>query len=591
MSSKPGRISRFWKELKRRHVLRSLAIYAGTAFVILEAATIIFPRWDLPDWTIDLVLYLLILGAFITFIVTWIFDITPHGVELTKPLEEVPESEGPADSKVWKAATYISVVVILGLIVFNLATSKTLKAGDIQSLVVLPFDNFTGDEQLEYFVSGMHASLIGDIGKVSGLRVTSKTTANTFKGADMSLPEIAEELSVDAVVETQVMCLGDTICMQVRVVSSYPDEKLLWAADYRKEKSQILNLYNQVTRQIAEEVKIKLSPEEERVLNEIRTVNKEAYDHYLMGLFYWDKLSKESLDKALEYFNKAIEIDPEWAPPYSGIAQVWVGLAQMGFAGPEVAGPMIFGNLNTALKLDPGFAAVHYAQGLVGVWVEWNWEKGEKEFLKALELNPNDVMSRIYYAHLLTILQRNDEAVIQAELAVELDPLNPLVLGLHAVVLGASHMWEEALPYLQKAISLDPYSYFAHHVMELVSYEAGDADAFIKAVRFVFPFEEEAFESIELTLEEKGIQHAYGEVVSQLEILQESSFLVPVHMANRFARTGQYEKAMIQVELGFEVHDQNMPYIATGFNKLDQLYSDTRFISIIEKLKLPMPEN
>jgi adenylate cyclase len=592
MSNKPGRISRFWKELKRRHVHRSLAIYAGTAFIILEAATIIFPRWDLPDWTIDLVLYLLIIGAIITFIVAWIFDITPQGVQITKPLDEVTKTEKPTDSKVWKAATYISLIVIAALIILNIVPiGKSIKTGDISSLVVLPFDNFTGDDQLEYFVSGMHASLIGDMGKVGGLRVISKTSSNTYKDVDMSIPEIASELAVDAVVETQVMCLGDTICLQVRVITPFPEEKQLWAADYREEKSQILNLYNRVTRQIADEVRIELSPDEERVLNESRTVNKEAYDAYLMGLFYWDKLSKESLDKALEYFNKAIEIDPDWAPAYSGLAQVWAGMAQMGFAAPEIAGPMIYENINKALELDPDFAASHYTLGIIGVWIEWNWEKGEQEFLTALKLNPNDAMSRIYYAHLLTILQRNDEALIQGQQAVDLDPLNPLILALHAVVLGCVDQREEAIEHIEKAISIDPMSFFAHHVLEFASYDVGDVDAFLKSVRFIFPFEEDIFLSIEKTSEEKGLQAAYEEVVVHLEALQQSMFLVPVHMANRYVRIHQYDKAMEQVELGFEVHDQNMPYIAGGFNNLDPLYTNPRFLTIIEKLNLPMPED
>ena len=590
MANKPGRISRFWKELKRRHVHRSLAIYAGTAFIILEAATIIFPRWGLPDWSIDLMLYLLILGAFITFVVAWIFDITPQGVQKTKPLDEVTETEKPADSKIWKAATYISIVVIIGLVILNVLPKTQLKAGDIQSLVILPFDNFTGDDQLEYFVSGMHASLITDMGKVGGLQVKSKTTSNTYKDVDLTIPEIATELAVDAVVETQVMCVGDTICIQVRVVTPFPEEKQLWVADYREEKSQILNLYNRITRQIANEVRIELSPDEERVLNVTRTVNEEAYDAYLMGLFYWDKLSKEALDKALEYFNIAVELDPDWAPPYAGIGQVWVGLAQMGFAGPEIAGPMIFENLNKALELDPDFAGTHYTQAVVAVWVEWNWEKGEKEFLKALELNPNDARARIFYAHLLTILQRTEEAISQGQRAVNLDPLNPLVLGLNAAVLGAVDQWEEALAQLEKAISIDPFSFFAHHILEFVSYEVGDVDAFLKAIRFVFPFEEEAYLSIEKRAEE-GIQSAYEEVVAQLEVLQQSTFLGPVHMSNRYVRIHQYDKAMDQVELGFEIHGQNIPYICGGFSKLDSLYTNPRFLAIIEKLKLPMPEN
>ena len=590
MSTKPGRLSRFWKELKRRHVLRSLAIYAGTAFIILEAATIIFPRLALPDWTIDLVLYLLILGVFITFIVAWIFDITPQGVQLTKPLEEVGETDRPSDSKVWKAATYISLIVIVALIIFNLVPIKQLKAGDIQSLVVLPFDNFTGDDQLEYFVSGMHASLIGDMGKVEGIRVIGKTSSNTYKNADLTIKEIASELAVDAVVETEVMCLGDTICIQVRVVTPFPEEKLLWTSDYREEKSQILSLYNRVTRQIADEVRIELSPEEERVLNTARKVNKEAYDDYLMGLYYWDKLSKEALDKALEYFNRAIEIDPDWAPPYSGLAQVYLGMAQMGFVAPEIAGPLGVENLQKALGLDPEFASSHYTQALISTWMGWNWEQGEKEFLLALKLNPNDAMSRIYYAHLLMHLQRKEEALTQGQLAIDLDPLNPLILGLYAVVKSYADQWEEAHKLLEKAISLDPFSYFAHLILEPVSYQTGDKDGLLRSIRFCFPLEDEVFQSIEKTSREEGIEVAYQEFVTQLEILGESRFLLPVQMANRYLYLHQYDKAMDHLELGFEVHDQNMPYIASGYAKMEALHTNPRYLVLMEKLNLPMPE-
>jgi len=590
MSKDPGKLSRFWKDIKRRGVLRSLAVYAGTAFVVLEAATIIFPRWNLPDWSIDLLLYMLILGAFITVIVSWIFDFTPQGMQRTKSLEEEPEPAKVPDSRIWKAATYISLVVIVALVIFNVLQVKNpIKAGDIRSMVVLPFDNFTGDDQLEYFVAGMHASLIGDMGKVGGMRIISKTSSNKYRDANLSIPEIAEELDVDAVVETQVMCLGDTVCLQVRLVTPYPEERQLWAADYREEKSQILNLYNRLTRQIAEEVKVELSPNEERILTASRTVDKQAYDDYLMGLFYWDKLSQESLALALDYFNRAIERDPTWAPAYSGIAQVWTGMAQMGFAAPEVAGPMIFENLAKALELDPEYAASHYNQAMIAVWIEWNWEKGEQEFLTALELNPNDAMVRIYYAHLLTILLRNDEAVAQGEMALKLDPLNPLVHALDAVVMASDGQWEEAMLHVQKAASIDPSSFFAHHIMEFVSFENGNGDAFMKAIRFVFPFEEGQFSSIENTLEKEGLTAAYREVITYLEVLEQSQFLVPIHMANRYIRTDQKEKALAYIMKGLEVHDQNIPYLVTGFLGYEPLFDDPRFLSLVGQLNLPSP--
>ena len=592
MPDKPKGLSHFWKEVKRRNVLRSLAIYAGTAFIILEACSLIFPRWGLPDWSIDLVLWLLIMGAFVNVIISWIYDITPQGVQKTKPSSQIQEGAGPADSKKWKAATYISLVVIVALIFLNIVGGpKQLRAGDIQSLVVLPFDNFTGDDQLEYFVEGMHASLIGDMGKVGGLRVISKTSSSIYKNVDMSLPEIAAELAVDAVVETQVMCLGDSICLQVKVVTPFPEEKLLWIADYKEEKSQILNLYNRVTRQIAEEVKIELTPHEELILTQTRTVNKEAYDDYLMGLYYWDKLGKEPLEKALDYFNSAIEHDSQWAPPYAGVAQVWVGMAQMGFVAPQIAGPSIFENLSKALDLDPDFAASHFTQAAIAVWTEWNWEKGEKEFLKAISLNPNDAMSKIYYAHLLMSLQKKEEALALGQLAVDLDPLNPLILGLYAVVLSYGDQWEDAYEYLEKAISIDPYNYFAHMILEPVAYHVGDLKGLLKSVKFCLPFEDSIHQDIAKIAEEEGIVAAYSEIVNQLEIMGPSSHQGPLHMANRYIVLNQYIKTIELLEMGFEIHDNNMPYIACGYGKMEALYDNPRYIALMEKLKLPMPED
>jgi len=226
---------------------------------------------------------------------------------------------------------------------------------------------------------------------------------------------------------------------------------------------------------------------------------------------------------------------------------------------------------------------------VIGVWVEWNLEKGEKEFLTALELNPNDAMSRIYYAHLLACLQRTDEALVQGQMAVDLDPLNPLVLALHGVVLGCADQREEELAVIKKAASIDPSSFFAHHVMEFASFDVGDVDAFIKAIRFIFPLEEDKFQTIEKRAREESLKAAYEELVIHLEDLMPSMFFVPVHMAIRYVRIGQFDKAMEQVELGLQVHDQNMPYIATGFTNLVPLYTDPRFKAIMEQLKLPKP--
>jgi tetratricopeptide (TPR) repeat protein len=227
---------------------------------------------------------------------------------------------------------------------------------------------------------------------------------------------------------------------------------------------------------------------------------------------------------------------------------------------------------------------------LIAGWVQWNWEAGEQGFKTALELNPSDAMSHIYYAHLLVCLNRNEEALVHGEKAVELDPLNPLILSLYAAVLSTSDQLDYALVNLEKALSIDPYNFFAHHILEFVSYDVGDREQFMRAIRFIFPLEEETFQSIERTAANDGLQSAYEELVANLEILSKSTFLVPVHFANRYVRIHQNEKALDQLELGLQVHDQNMPYITCRFLRMEPLFGNPRFQALVDTLKLPMPE-
>ena len=588
MPDSPNKLSQFWHELKRRNVLRSLAIYAGSAFVFLEAATIIFPRWGFPNWTIDLVLYLLILGAFITIIVSWIFDITPQGVQKTKPLEESTETEKPAASKVWKAATFISLVVIAGLLTFNIfGGTRSLKAGDIQSLVILPFDNFTGDEQLENMVSGMHSLLIGDMGRIGGLRVLGNTTSNKYKDAVLSAPEIAAELNVDAVLEATVMCLGDSVCMQFRLVSTSGNEEQLWVADYREDKSQILNLFNRITRQIAEELIITITPEEERILAKSRTVNKEALDEFLK--INRNDFSREMLYKYLEYLNNAAEKEPDWAPIYAALANVWLTIAQVGYEPMEIAGPKIFENLNKALELDPDLAEGHGLTGLIAFLTEWDWEKAETGLLKGLAANPSHAGARVLYAQLLCCLQRYDEALIQGRLAIELDPLNPLVQAWYGAVLTFTGDFETALAYGEKVRADDPGNVGANMIIGVAAFKCGDYDKAMEAARYFLPFEGVDFKEVEIIYEESGFVAAYEEVLRQKEVLAQKGYVPPVSLADKYMMVDQPDKAMDWLEKGFEAHDPVMPYIATHGYFFEPLFDNPRFIDILEKMNLPLP--
>jgi TolB-like protein len=490
-----------------------------------------------------------------------------------------------------------AAIIIVSLIVFNfIGGGKMAKAGSIGSIVVLPFSNYTGQDTLEWFVSGMHSSLIQDMGKLGSLHIPGTTTSQVFKGSDKTIKEITSELKVDAALETAVLCLGeDTICFQTRLIKSGGDEEQLWIADYRVARNQILNWYNGVTKQIAKEIKIELTAEEERLLSKSRIVDREAYDSYLLGLYFLEDFSLESLNKARDHLKSAIEKDPDWAPLYAGLAKVWIGIAQTGFESPTIAYQNVYDNLDKALRLDPDLSDAHFISGMSAYLNEWDWTKGEKELVKALAINPNDVMSRIYYAQLLGILQRPDEAITQGQLAIELDPLNPLTQILYSYLLIEVDDCVAALAQLEKVIAVDPENFIANNVVECAAYRCKDYNKTFEATKNstlnVINIEEDAHKEIERIFNEQGFVAAYEEIMSQWEVFVQGNPDAPVAMAIGYIYANQPDKAMDWIEKGFEIHDPNMPYIATPGYNLDPLFGNPRFINIVKKMNLPLPKN
>ncbi len=588
MPNNSNRLSRFWQELKRRKVIYVITVYASAAFVIIELVNNVVEPLNLPERTPTIVIIILVIGFPIAVIMSWIFDLTPKGMERTKPLSVVQEGEGPVSQNRWKIATYVSIAVIIGLIILNLVGRPTmLRAGDIKSLVVLPFENFTGDDQLENVVSGMHAMLVGDMGRISEVRVLGKTTSNVYKDVDISASEIASELNVDAVVEASVMCFGDTVCMQFRLVRTTGEEEQLWIADYKEDKSQIFNLYNQITKQIADEIMIELTPEEERIFAKSRTVDRDAYDAFVRSYQYWDDLSLESLNKALDYLNLASEKDPDFAPIYSGLAQVWVGLAQMGFAAPEVAGPKIFENLNKAIELDPDFPDSHFIRGIIAVWTEWDWEKGEKEFLKAIAINTNNAMSRIYYAHLLMILKRYDEAHFHSQMAAELDPMNPMVLALSAMVDEHGRI-QQSLEKSKNALEIDPEHHFALLAYAEATYFNGDYKRSIETELKTWPgLNDEAKEDIMAVFQDKGYVEAILTMLAYVEEYARTNYVGNFELGEYYWKAGDLDRSIEYFIKAYEMHDPMMPYITLSEIGFDDIKDDPRIISIIEEMNLP----
>jgi len=453
-----------------------------------------------------------------------------------------------------------------------------------QSVLVLPCVNYTGTDTLDYFLAGMHDAMIGDIGKISALRVISTTTARTYKDAEKSIPEIATELGVNNIIEPSVLCLGDSVCLRLKALSAYPEEKQLWVQDFKVEKSQILSLYNIVTKDMADRINVALTPQEEKLLAEARLVDNEAYDAYIKGKLYLDMISQESLPLSTEYFKRAIEIDPEWAPPYAGLAEVGSYEKQMGFVSPSIPLTMIYKNLNKALELDPNSANTHYTKAIIAVWTEWDWETGENEFKKAIELNPNNALCRMFYAHLLGILQRPDEALYQGNIALELDPMRPFILGLYS---GMDGDIQSAIKLCEKALSIDPDHHFANYALESFHYLNGDYQKSIEMLTQQPFIEENIRSAMKKAFKEQGYNAAIEILNTAKEEIAKEEFMEPWLMAKDYVRVKKYDKVLDWLEKGYEIHSPMMPYIG-GEYRFDQLKDNPRYIELLKKMNLPV---
>jgi TolB-like protein len=584
MPQKPNKLTRFWQELKRRRVIHVVAVYASATFVIIDLVGNLAEPLNLPASLPTIVVIVLAIGFPLAIILSWLYDLTAEGVEKTKPMSEIKEGEKSTVPNAWKIATYVSFMVILGLIVLNvMGTGNRIRPGDIQRVLILPFANYTGDEELEWFVSGMHASMIQEMGQISGFQVINRTSSNVYKNVDRPVHEIAKEVNADAVIETDVMCLGDTICTQHRLISALPEEEQLWIGDYKEEKSQILNLYNKFIRNIADEVKIELTADEEKSLTRARKVDREAYDAYLRSHQYWGDFSEASLQKALEYLNDAVEEDPEWAPLYAGLAKVWVGLRQFGFVPPDIAGPKIDENIAKSMELDPALPDLHFALSFKA-WRDYDWEKAEKAFLKTLAMNPSDAMPRIYYAHLLTILRRPNEALVQGQLAVDLDPLNPLILALYAVVMDFNGEHQSAIGYAEKALSIDPGNAFARTALQTGYHHLGDFDKSwaIWIEQLILWLGNEVVAPIDTVYQEHGLLAATEALI---EVYEDSK----IRVVYPYFEVGDFETGLDNYEIAYEMNEP-IEYISLDFKTYPQLKENPRYIALLNKMNLPLPE-
>ncbi len=415
----------------------------------------------------------------------------------------------------------------------------------------------------------------------------SRTSVMRYKETDKSLSEIARELNVDAVIEGSVQQVGDNVRVRVQLIDALPQEQNLWGQTYERARNDVLVMYSEMARAIVDEIQVKLTPEEEMRLASTRQVNPEAYKAFLKGQFHWYKLTPPDLEAALQYFQSALEIDPNYALAHTGIAMVWAGRAQMAHVPSSEAAPKAKEAILKALELDDTLAEVHHILASFRTWIEYDWEGGEAAFRRAIEINPNYPDAHAYYSNLLCHLRRPDEALAQAERALELDPLNSLFQDFYGNVLGYMSRYDDAIVQFRNAIKTspnDPVGYLglmdAFHMKGMYEEAMVAAKAAFAAIGVT-----ELEEVLARGYQEAGYLGAMSLLAETLAALSQETFIGPYFIAQVFAYAGKKEQVLEWLEKAYEAKDPSLPYMNS--RSFDILREDSRYHDLLRRMNLP----
>lgn len=460
------------------------------------------------------------------------------------------------------------------------------RGGRIRSLAVLPLHNLSTDPEQEYFADGMTEALITELARIRALKVISRTSTMQYKATKKRMDLIAEELGVDAVIEGSVIRAGDRVRITAQLVHAATD-KHLWAESYDRELSEVLGLQSEVARTIAEQIRVKLTPHEREQLKRPRKVMAEVYESYLKGRFHFNKWTVETVKKGIEYFQQALQLDPEYAPAYAGIADCYNSLQFLGLPSAEV-GPKALKAAIRAVALDPNLAAAHAALGAVKFFHDWDWAGAEAEMQRAIELDPGSADAHQGYAYLLTALGRHERAIAEIERAHELDPM---ALATN-VNLGWRHYfardYDRAIARLREALELDSNFGNAFWCMGICTVQKKNfAEGILYLKRAVMLYSGNA--------QPKGsLGHAYGlagkpakaqRLVDELVALAKTEYVSAWAIAVIYIGMGEKDRAFEWLEKAFE--DRNASLVWLKVNpEFDPVRGDARFGKLLVRLNL-----
>ena len=457
----------------------------------------------------------------------------------------------------------------------------------IRSLVVLPFENRSGDPAQEFFADGMTDALIADLSQIAALRVISRTSAMRFKGTHPPLSEIARELRVDGVVEGSALRVDDRVRITVQLVDVASDRNL-WAKSYERGLTDILTLQSEVAHAIADEIRIQVTPDERARLRSKRAVNPAAHIAHLQGSFLWNRYTSESVKAAIRRFEEAIAIDPNYAAAYAGLADSYVMLANHHLLPPREGYSLGREAAERGLSLDESLAELHTSMGWIHRLFDWDWPAAERECLRAVQLNPGYAFGRSRYALLLSGMGRHEEAIAEAQRAHELDPLNLLTYTVMGDTLFYARRFDRSVVPYRKCLELDSTFGAAHTDLARSLEHSGRADEaieeFVKGTAGPDGLPQPS-SGLAILYARAGRKDDARATLEAVQAVAQKQFVSPYGIASYYAVIGDNARALDWLEKAYSERDGTLVWLKVH-PRLDGLRGEPRFRDLLARMRL-----
>jgi TolB-like protein/DNA-binding winged helix-turn-helix (wHTH) protein len=521
-----------------------------------------------------------------------------HGYRfIAAAVPDVIQSEkSQSPLKRWRLPGVAAAVLLMAVILFaggagglrSKVLSRSAAPLQIHSLAVLPLTNLSGDPGQEYFADGMTEELITELSHIGALKVISRTSVMLYKGEKKPLPQIGQELNVDAVMEGSVLRSGNRLRVAAHMIYAPTDQNLM-AETYERDLGDVLRLQREIAEAIAQKVRLKLTPEEQVRLQQGREVNPEAYQAYLMAL-HFDQENRQGLEKAKSYYEYAIEKDPGFALAYLGLARTYRDLGEFRWLSPQDAYPPAMQSVRKTLELDEKNCVAHWTLADLTWRHDWDWKTTERELRHAQELCPNTAGAHWHLAYYLGWSGRGAEALTENAKTQELDPRHPGLLRAQAMIDYHIRNYKALTEVSRRDVAANANSWPAHYFLG-VGYEGTGQT--LQAIR-------EYQKAVELSGGDQdpaaALAHAYAtqgrraeadKILGQWHRQSQTSYVSPYMIATAYAGLGERNKAFEYLEKAYQERSSDLPYFLRADLRIDSLRSDRRFQDLLRRMNFP----